>query len=150
MQRVLSELLTFIEWTAKPPLVCTAEAPIPAEAEEASTDASAAYLSKMQMLRELGFLSESSAEAEALARSQDIMPAVTRGVPGQKTDEERYSLFHASIMTSCPMFKRACRNDHCFGLINALQQCTSRATEAEDICIGQDTHTSDVPACCIF
>ena len=88
--------------TDEPPLVCDAEVPSAAQAEEVSTDAAAAYLSKMQMLRELGFLSESSAEAEALARSQDMTPAVTRNMPGRKTDEERYFLFHNSIPTSAP------------------------------------------------
>lgn len=47
-------------------IACNAEVTAAAEGEEAAT---AAYLSKMQMLRELGFLNESSPEAEAQARS---------------------------------------------------------------------------------
>ncbi|DBA76239.1 TPA: hypothetical protein ACH3X1_009959 [Trebouxia sp. C0004] len=46
-----------------------------AGAAEDSMTTNAAYLSKMQMLRELGFLPDTSAEAEALARSQE--PAST-------------------------------------------------------------------------
>lgn len=87
----------------EPPMVCNAEVPVAAQPEEASTDASAAYLSKMQMLRELGFLSESSAEAEALARSQDTTPAVTGNMPGHKTDEERCSPSHTKHSHVCPV-----------------------------------------------
>lgn len=88
----------------EPPVVCDAEVPVAAQAAEVSTDASAAYLSKMQMLRELGFLSESSAEAEALARSQDTTPAVTRSTPGHTTDEEeRCSLSHTRHAAVCLM-----------------------------------------------
>ena len=65
-----------------PTFVSTAESRAAAENEEAAT----AYLSKMQMLRELGFLSDASAEAEALARSQEQLNALQAGTD-KATDE---------------------------------------------------------------
>ena len=57
-------------------IACDAEATAAAEGEAAAT---AAYLSKMEMLRELGFLNESSPEADALARSDSQLTTVQAG-----------------------------------------------------------------------
>lgn len=64
-----------------------------------STDT--AYLSKMQMLRELGFLSETTAEADALARSQNPLPDSQRNVESAEEigqDQSRsYGDAHAAV-----------------------------------------------------
>ncbi len=60
-------------------LTPTAAEGVQAAATEDSFSTNAAYLTKMQMLRELGFLTDTSAEAEALARSRDPSSSLQDG-----------------------------------------------------------------------
>lgn len=74
-----------------------------AEAEEGADSAStrAAYLSKMQMLRELGFLAESSPEAEAQARSQQ-QAADAQAATSKSADSAELATFRAGEMLKLP------------------------------------------------